>query len=207
MEETQQETKNANTTNIILLALVLILGGSAYYFYATGDNHHDHDHGLGEAHHEHHDHEHHMLVESERDFLSGMIPHHQEAVDTSRIILAQGGTTEAIRALAEDIIRVQTEEIDLLKSWYEEWYGEAYTDDGRYEPMMRQLVDLSGAELDRVYLEDMIVHHEGAIIMAEDVVPYIVHDEIRQLVDDITRTQTAEIELMREYLRALDDEQ
>ncbi len=195
-ETTPPQAKSGTMTNVLLLALVLILGGSAFYFYTTGEHHdHDHDHD--------HDHVHHMHVESQRDFVAGMIPHHEEAVVTSRILLAQGGTTEAIRALAEDIIRVQEEEIAQLKAWHEEWYGEPYVDDGSYMPMMRPLEGLSGVELDRTYLEDMIVHHEGAILMAEEVMPHITHEEIRAMANDIMTTQAAEIALMREFLEGL----
>ena len=48
-----------------------------------------------------------MMVESEREFVAGMIPHHQEAVDTASEVLARGGTTEEMRTLAEDIVAAQ----------------------------------------------------------------------------------------------------
>lgn len=194
MEETTSPQKSGTMTNLLLLALVFILGGSAFYFY-TADDHNDHAHDHGDAHH--------MHVESQRDFVAGMIPHHEEAVVTSRILLAQGGTTEDIRALAEEIIRVQEEEIAQLKTWHEEWYDEAYVDDESYMPMMRSLEGLSGVELDRTYLEDMIVHHEGAILMAEEVMSHITHEEIRAMANDIMTTQSAEIALIREYLEGL----
>ena len=93
--------------------------------------------------------------------------------------------------------------IALLKEWHLTWYGEAYVADGSYQPMMRDLSQLSGAALDQRFLEDMIPHHMGAIMMAQSVRPYITHQEITDMADAIMTTQTAEIEVMRELLRGL----
>jgi uncharacterized protein (DUF305 family) len=100
-----------------------------------------------------------MMVESEREFIEGMIPHHQEAVDTAKEVIERGGTTAEIRELVENIVIAQEREIADMKAWYKDWYGEEYVDNGDYMPMMRALDTLSGAPLDRVFLEDMIMHH------------------------------------------------
>jgi uncharacterized protein (DUF305 family) len=145
-----------------------------------------------------------MMVKSEREFLEGMIPHHQEAVDTAKEVIARGGSTPEMRKLAEDIITAQEKEIAMMKDWYQAWYGEAYVaDPADYKPMMRDLSTLSGAALDRVFLEDMIMHHMGAIMMAQSVQPYIENKEITDLTKAIMETQTAEIELMRQMLKTL----
>ncbi len=144
-----------------------------------------------------------MLVTSERAFIEGMIPHHQEAIDTSREVLERGGTTAEIRVLAENIITTQELEVAEMKEWYEEWYGEEYQNTGEYVPMMRDLSQLSGAELDRVFLEDMIVHHMGAVMMAENIRPHIENDEMNQLTTVIIETQTEEIALMERMLTEL----
>jgi uncharacterized protein (DUF305 family) len=144
-----------------------------------------------------------MMVSSEREFVADMIPHHQEAVDTANEVLARGGSTPEIRTLAEDIITAQETEIAMLKEWYLAWYGEEYVADNSYQPMMRDLSELSGAELDKRFLEDMIPHHMGAIMMAQSVRPYIEHQEVADMADAIMETQTAEIQLMREMLQTL----
>jgi len=132
-----------------------------------------------------------------------MIPHHQEAVDTAKEVLERGGSTPEIRTLAEDIIAAQETEIAMLKQWHLDWYGEEYKVDGSYQPMMRDLSQLSGVGLDKRFLEDMIPHHMGAIMMAQSVRPHIEHQEITDMADAIMETQTAEIELMRNLLQSL----
>ncbi|KKT78729.1 MAG: hypothetical protein UW75_C0039G0013 [Parcubacteria group bacterium GW2011_GWF2_44_8] len=145
-----------------------------------------------------------MVVKSEREFLEGMIPHHQEAVDTAKEVIARGGSTPEIKKLAEDIVVAQEKEIAMMKGWYQAWYGEAYVvDPNDYEPMMRDLSKLSGAALDKVFLEDMIMHHMGAVMMAQSVQPYIEHKEMTDLTKVIVETQTEEIQLMRKMLGGL----
>lgn len=145
-----------------------------------------------------------MMVSSERDFLEGMIPHHQEAVDTAKEVIERGGSTPEIKALAEAIVVAQEKEIAEMKAWYQAWYGVAYEPKaGDYTPMMRELANLTGAALDKRFLEDMIMHHMGATMMARSVQPYIEHPEITNLAVAIQATQTAEIELMRDLLRKL----
>ena len=147
------------------------------------------------------DHMNHMVVASEREFIEGMIPHHQEAVDTAKEVIARGGTTPEVKQLVENIVTAQEKEITEMKTWYESWYGEVYSDTGAYVPMMRELAQLSGAELDRVFLEGMIGHHVGAIMMARSVQPYVEHDEIMALTQAIESTQSAEITQMRRILQ------
>jgi len=144
-----------------------------------------------------------MMVSSEREFVTGMIPHHQEAANTAKEVLARGGSTAEIRTLAEEIIEAQETEIAMLKEWHLAWYGEAYIVDNSYQPMMRDLSQLSGAALDQRFLEDMIPHHMGAIMMAQSVRPYIEHQEVTDMANAIMTTQTAEIEVMQELLAGL----
>lgn len=144
-----------------------------------------------------------MTVASEQEFIEGMIPHHQEAVDTAKEVIARGGTTPEIKTLVENIVVAQEKEIVEMKQWYEAWYGVPYADTGEYEPMMRDLENLSGTTIDRVFLEDMIGHHMGAIMMARSVQPYIEHEEITELTKNIISSQSSEIAEMRQMLQGL----
>lgn len=144
-----------------------------------------------------------MNVSSEREFIDHMIPHHEEAVTTAKEVLARGATTPEIRSLAEGIITAQEKEIADMKNWYQTWYGEAYINKNTYTPMMRDLTTLSGAELDAVFLEDMVMHHMGAIMMAQSVQPHIEHKEITTLANAIITSQSEEIVTMRTLLSTL----
>lgn len=141
-----------------------------------------------------------MMVTSEREFIEEMIPHHQEAVDTAKEVIERGGTNPEVKTLVENIVIAQEKEIADMKQWYETWYGTPYVDKGTYKPMMRELASLSGKDLDKAFLSDMIMHHMGAIMMARSVQPYVQHEEMKQLTSNIVTTQSEEIILMRRLL-------
>lgn len=154
----------------------------------------------GEPSHEAHA-AHPMTVDSEAAFIAGMIPHHQEAVESARAILE---TTERpeVRDLAEAVVAAQTGEIATLEGWLNAWYPDAA--EAEYTPMMPDPSGLSPDEADRAFLEGMIVHHQGALDMAQ---AYLDGDfekrpEVVQLAETIVSTQAAEIEQMQAWLNA-----
>lgn len=53
---------------------------------------------------------------ADADFVRGMIPHHQGAVDMAKIVL-EHGKDPAIRRLAREVIRTQNAEISMMKAW------------------------------------------------------------------------------------------
>lgn len=141
-----------------------------------------------------------MMVSNDEEFLRGMIPHHEEAVLTAKIVLEKGGTFPEIKTLAENIIVAQEKEITQMKDWYRDLTGREYSPSGNYRPMMRDLSDLSLSVLDKTFLEDMIMHHNGAIMMAEQALMFSQDYRIINLSQEIINSQSKEISQMQEFL-------
>lgn len=136
----------------------------------------------------------------DKAFLVNMIPHHQEAVDTANEVLERGGVIPEVKTLAENIIEAQEREIADMKTWYETWYGEPYSYSGGYQPMMRELADLSGKELDLIFTNDMWMHHMGAIHLAQAVLQNTDRPELIKMGNDILVIQRQEMMQMQQIL-------
>lgn len=191
-----------------IVLVVVVVAGLGYYAFGHRDSfswlsHGEHTSKTEES----MDHANHDMTSSttgisEQQFIHHMIPHHQEAVTTSKFVLTESANPE-VRALAASIISAQEKEISDMKTWYESWYGKPYEDDGSYTPMMRDLSTLSSPELERAYLEDMIPHHTMALNTVQTVAPNVSHQEIATLVTNILSTQSTEIVTMRILLKTL----
>lgn len=68
--------------------------------------------------------------------------------------------------------------------------------------MTETLKGKTGNEFDKAFLDGMIVHHQGAIEMANLAKVNAKHDEIRKLADDIIKAQASEIEMMKTWQKA-----
>ena len=150
-------------------------------------------------------------------FLQGMIPHHAQAITMSDMFLAQDDST--ITELAEQIKAAQQPEIDTMTGWLEAWGEEVPDSDGHMGMggmdmddmgMMSQddmdgMDMMSGAGFDRMWLQMMIEHHEGAVEMAKEQEADGQHAGALALAADIVTTQEAEIAQMEALLEDLDN--
>ena len=140
-------------------------------------------------------------------FAQMMIPHHQQAVEMSTLAETRASSPE-IKALAAEIKAAQQPEIDQMTAWLEEWGMpvmsgmDAMGEHGGHgmsgmltDEQMQQLADAQGPEFDRLFAEFMILHHEGAIDMAEDVVDSK-DPRVAALAAAIIKTQAEEIAQM-----------
>lgn len=177
---------------IVLLALALLIALFTIQIFNNDDDYSSMHNSMKQ-----------MLVTSESQFIQKMIPHHQEAIKTAQQVLNHGATKPEIAELMKSIIEAQSAEVALMKEWNSKWFNSTYADTGKYIPMMRSLDGLTGVELDTVFLQDMIDHHMGAIMMSRSVQPYIIHDELSNLTQNIITTQSEEIEIMQNILETL----
>lgn len=142
-----------------------------------------------------------MQVNSEQDYLKKMIPHHQEAIDSAKIMLERSDRPE-IKQFAQDIILVQTAEIEQMQQWLGEWYPGQPTQ-VNYQPMMGDLTQLQGDALDRAFLEGMVMHHMGAVMMSRQLLGenLVKHEPVRPFAERIESSQQQEIGQMQVWLK------
>lgn len=157
--------------------------------------------------------------DSDVEYASGMIVHHEQAVEMSDILLQTDDADPEVTALAEDIRAAQQPEIEQMESWLEAWGHEPDSDgdhgdhgdmmdDGGHDGMMsdEDLANLESAEGDeasRLFLDQMIIHHEGAVTMAEDHLDAGENPEALELSENVIADQNAEIEEMKELRDSL----
>lgn len=146
------------------------------------------------------------------DFAQGMIPHHRQAIEMAR--LAQDRAEDPrVLDLAERIEAAQEPEIETLSGWLEAWGAEATggmdhgSGDGMGGKMSEQdmaaLMNATGPEFDRLFLEQMIVHHDGAVAMAVTEAGEGRFPDAVAMAEQIRDTQSAEIAEMRQLLTDL----
>lgn len=189
----------AGITAITLTALLTLVGCAS----ATGGGAHDMP-GMGSSSSERPD----DVNNADIMFTTMMIPHHEQAIEMADVILDQDGTDPRVAALAETIKAAQGPEIDLMESWLDEW-GTGMGDMGGMgagmmsDTDMQALEDATGEEASRIFLEQMIEHHEGAIDMAQSEVDNGENSDVVSLAESIIQSQTAEIATMEEVLATL----
>ena len=145
-------------------------------------------------------------IDSEFEYLTRMIPHHEEAIDSAEALL-EGTERPEMEAFAEDIIDTQSAEVDQMQEWLAIWYPARDTSVD-YEPMMRDLTALDGDELDQAFLEDMIGHHMAAVMMSQQLLTRDLaeHEDVVPFAERIRDGQRAEIQQMRAWLADWFDE-
>jgi len=178
-------------------------------------------------------------------FAQGMIPHHQQAIEMSDMLLGKQGVDPRVITLATEIKAAQGPEIDQMKGWLNQW-GAATTPSssptstmpsmpghdmsgggmpgmsgmpghdmsgggmpGMSGPGMMSDQDMAalqeaqGAEASRLFLTQMIQHHEGAITMAKEELDIGQFPAAVALAGSIVTAQQEEITAMKGMLDSL----
>src|SRR5436190_8646605 len=152
-------------------------------------------------------------------FMQGMIMHHAQAVEMTALIMSHTENKD-LRLLGARISHSQSEEIKFMKRWLET-RGEPVSPampempgmDMSSQPMlmpgmltpkqMEALKEAKGKEFDRLFLEGMIQHHTGALIMVRDLFDTAGAGQDAVLFNfatDIDSGQRAEIRIMKGML-------
>jgi uncharacterized protein (DUF305 family) len=143
-------------------------------------------------------------------FATNMIPHHQQAVDLSALVQDRSSNAELI-ALAKQISAAQQPEIDVMRVFLVQWKENPDTNSGHSGhgatmpgmvdgATMAKLASLNGAEFDKLWLESMISHHQGAIEMAKAQIANGDNVDAKALATNIVTTQEAEIDQMKQMV-------
>ena len=160
-------------------------------------------------------------------FAQGMIPHHQQAVEMSDMLLAKQGIDPEIVSLANEIKKAQGPEIEQMQGWLKAW-GVASTpapsssmpghDMSGGQDMsgmpgmaggsggmmsdadMTALQNAQGAEAGRLFLTQMIEHHKGAITMAQQEIDNGQFPAAVEMARNIVSSQQKEITTMQAIL-------
>ena len=146
-----------------------------------------------------------VLSSSDAMFLQMMIPHHEQAIVMSDLALKISKNKELL-ALAAQIKAAQNPEIVQMKKWLsDDGLGE---DPGHSmggmggmlsEEDLTDLSNSSGTSFDKKFISGMIEHHIGAVNMVKMIEGSKVAS-LRAFADSIVKTQSSEIELMRNLL-------
>ena len=162
-------------------------------------------------------------------FSQHMIPHHQQAIEMSDMVLAKENIDERVVTLAEQIKAAQGPEINQMRGWLQQWGvpempmsgtgmpghgGHGMGPDGSMMPGMPMagmmspadmaaLQNARGVDATRLFLEQMIRHHEGAITMARTEIDNGQYPETVDLARTISVDQQREIDLMKQILGSL----
>src|SRR5438093_5806469 len=156
------------------------------------------------------------------DFMTGMIPHHAQAVIMAGWAPSHGARSD-IAILCERIVVGQADEIRSMQQWLAD-RGQPVPDatstqmkmNGVEHDMlmpgmlsdqeMAELDKARGREFDRLFLLGMIKHHQGAIDMVNDLFKAYgaaQDDTIYKFASDVFADQSIEIEVMRKMLASI----
>jgi uncharacterized protein (DUF305 family) len=147
-------------------------------------------------------------------FIDQMIVHHQMAIMSSEHMISDSERPE-LRQLSENIQGSQSEQIEQMQTWRDEWYLDAGRTSGMDNAMMENGImggsmqgEMGGSmhrgmgsdTADAMFLKMMIPHHQDAIDMSEETLERAEHPELKEFAQTTIDEQSAEIELMQGYL-------
>lgn len=163
-------------------------------------------------------------TQADIDFMNGMIAHHSQAIVMAKWAPSHGASA-ALQTMCARIINAQRDEILIMQSWLRDrnqpvpapdtLMGMGMSMHGDHQMLMpgmlsaeqlHQLDQARGQEFDKLFLQFMIQHHQGAVSMVDDLFGTYgaAQDQLTfKLANDISADQTSEITRMQKMLVAL----
>ena len=165
-------------------------------------------------------------IEADVKFLQGMIIHHEQAILMSSMV-GKRTNNPTIVDLADRIDASQEDEISFMEGWLKD-RGENVPEENEHSMMghhdmsvhidmvgmatpqqLRELENSTGTDFDRLFLQLMIAHHDGALEMVKDLKKFsgAAYDPIlNEFVSDLVNDQGVEIERMNTIAVGLSDD-
>lgn len=145
--------------------------------------------------------------EADVQFLNGMYPHHAQAIAMTDMV--PGHTNDPdVTALSEQIAADQQPEMATMEQLLASWGEPAPVEDPDHEmtgmmtgDQMDRLAQLSGDAFDRMWLQMMIEHHQGAVAMSREVLGNGTNPPVSAMAQSIIDGQRAQIDRMQAMLR------
>jgi uncharacterized protein (DUF305 family) len=140
----------------------------------------------------------------DRAFVTAMVSHHRSAVQMATIARKRGESA-FVKQLAGDIVRTQTQEIDVMRHEDQTLAGAGIAKGSLGVPehtmgMNGDVASLKTAKpFDRAFIAMMISHHEGAVVMAEADLAKGRDPRLKTLAQKIVSAQQREIAAMRQH--------
>ncbi len=150
----------------------------------------------------------------DKHFIEQMIPHHEGAIEMAKLAQVRSKNTNILN-LANAIIKSQSEEITQMKGWYKDWYkaevpvdsavgmgmGRGMMQGGMMGGSTSDITSLKNStNFDEAFLQEMIPHHQMAVMMAQMLLSGTNRSEMKTLGQNIITAQEKEIDQMRSWL-------